>query len=48
MGCKHEVLKPGGYVECSLEVPSVACIASKEHLQRESCDCYDGKAEEGD
>jgi hypothetical protein len=32
MTCKHEVLKPGGYVECDLEVPGVACIASKERL----------------
>ncbi len=46
MTCKHEVLKPGGYVECSLEGPGVACIASDSDLTQRDCDCYE--EEEGD
>jgi hypothetical protein len=41
MACKHEVLKPGGYVECSLEGPGVACVASDSDLTQKDCDCYE-------
>jgi hypothetical protein len=40
MACKHEVLKAGGYVECDLEGPGVACIASAE-FPVTKCDCYE-------
>ena len=45
MACKHEVLKPGGYVECSLEGPGVACIASDSDLTQRDCDCYEEEEE---
>jgi len=46
MACKHEVLKPGGYVECDLEGPGVACIASDSDLTQRDCDCYEDEEAE--
>ena len=40
MNCKHEILKPGGYVGCSIEGPGSECIATKEHPQSE-CDYFE-------
>jgi len=40
MNCKHEILKPGGYVGCSADLRGSDCVSAREHPQSE-CHCFE-------
>jgi len=39
--CKHEIVKPDGYIGCALEGPGADCPASFVRGYAKICDCYE-------